>query len=95
MVQAVNSDADFLIRHAAQMASRFHHTTKILLTASGGTVKKSIDTKAYTGNEVVGSCETHRIGTIRPELARSLLLGGCLFLPHRRGERFGSFARLR
>ena len=33
-MQAVNSDADFLTRHAAQIASRFHHTAKILLTAS-------------------------------------------------------------
>jgi hypothetical protein len=34
MMQAVNSDADVWPRHAAQIASRFHHTTKILLTAS-------------------------------------------------------------
>src|SRR5262249_28842094 len=33
-MQMVNSDADLLSRHTAQMASRFHHTTKILLTAS-------------------------------------------------------------
>src|SRR5262249_55345490 len=33
-MQVVNSDADLLSRHASQMASRFHHTTKILLTAS-------------------------------------------------------------
>src|SRR5215467_10204150 len=33
-MQVVNSDADLLSRHAPQMASRFHHTTKILLTAS-------------------------------------------------------------
>src|SRR5215831_14717644 len=33
-MQVVNSDADLLSRHVAQMASRFHHTTKILLTAS-------------------------------------------------------------
>src|SRR5215468_3736751 len=33
-MQVVNSDADLLSRHVAQMASRFHHTTKILLTAA-------------------------------------------------------------
>jgi hypothetical protein len=33
-MQAVNSDADFSIRHAAHMVSRFHHTAKILLTAA-------------------------------------------------------------
>src|SRR5713226_1008440 len=33
-MEAVNSDADFLTRHAAQIASRSHHTAKILLTAS-------------------------------------------------------------
>ncbi len=33
-MEAVNSDADFLRRHAAQIASRFHHAAKILLTAS-------------------------------------------------------------
>jgi hypothetical protein len=33
-MEAVNSDADFLTRHAAQIASRFHHAAKILLTAS-------------------------------------------------------------
>src|SRR5258706_16130222 len=33
-MQAVNSDADFWTRHAAQIASHFHHTAKILLTAS-------------------------------------------------------------
>jgi len=30
-MQVVNSDADLLSRHVEQMASRFHHTTKILL----------------------------------------------------------------
>ena len=33
-MHAVNSDTDLLSRHAAQIASCFHHTTKILLTAS-------------------------------------------------------------
>ena len=33
-LEAVNSDADFLTRHAVQVASRFHHTAKILLAAS-------------------------------------------------------------
>ena len=33
-MESVNSDADFLTRHAAQTASRFHHTAKILLTAA-------------------------------------------------------------
>jgi hypothetical protein len=33
-MQAVNTDADFLIRHAAQIASLFHHIAKILLAAA-------------------------------------------------------------
>jgi len=33
-MEAVNSDADFLTRHAVQIASRFHHTAKILLASS-------------------------------------------------------------
>jgi hypothetical protein len=33
-MEAVNTDADFLTRRAVQIVSRFHHTAKILLTAS-------------------------------------------------------------
>jgi len=32
-MQAVNTDADFLTRHAAQMPSRFHDAAKILLNS--------------------------------------------------------------
>src|SRR5258708_3847500 len=55
-MQAVNTDADFLTRHAAQMPSRFHHTAKILLTASPvGTLMTTAVDRAAVGHVVAST----------------------------------------
>ena len=49
MMRGVNSDADLLSRHAAQMASRFHHTTKILHSSIG------VKAVFFSSDEVFGN----------------------------------------